>query len=214
VLDLPELRVPTGARLFLHGPSGSGKTTLLGLVAGVLRADAGQVRVLGEELRGLSASRRDALRGARMGYIFQSFNLIPYLTARENILLPLRMNRARAARIDGDLLGEVRQMAARLGIEELLDVRPGGLSVGEQQRVAAARALVGRPDLVIADEPTSALDADLRDRFLDLLFDAVEAGGATLLFVSHDRALEPRFSEALSLLELNRVTPRRRRLES
>ncbi len=205
VLDIERLEVPAGERVFLHGPSGSGKTTLLGLLAGVLRADAGAVRILGTDLSSLSGARRDAFRGEKLGYIFQMFNLIPYLSALDNIILPCRVSSARRARVRGSLEEEARRLAGRLEIGSLLNARPGELSVGQQQRVAAARALMGRPQLVVADEPTSALDADRRDLFLDLLFDSCREAGASLLFVSHDRGLEPRFDRGLSLGEVNRA---------
>ncbi len=206
VLDIESLTVPSGSTVFLHGPSGSGKTTLLGLIAGVLHAGTGSVQVLGEEMTTLSGSRRDALRGGRMGYIFQMFNLIPYLSARENITLPCRLSRERRARVKGDLDGAAEALAERLEIGGELARRPGELSVGQQQRVAAARALLGAPDLVVADEPTSALDADRRARFLELLFESCREAGATLLFVSHDRSLEPLFQESLALGEVNRAS--------
>jgi putative ABC transport system ATP-binding protein len=205
VLDLDDLTVPAGERVFLHGPSGSGKTTLLGILAGVLRADAGEVRILGTDLTRLSGGKRDAFRGEHLGYIFQMFNLIPYLTAMDNITLPCRITSARRARVRGDLETEARRLARSLEIEDLLDALPGQLSVGQQQRVAAARALMGRPDLLVADEPTSALDSDRRDAFLNLLFDSCRESGTTLLFVSHDRGLEGRFDRALSLPALNRA---------
>ena len=140
-----------------------------------------------------------------MGYIFQMFNLIPYLTALENITLPCRMSGARRARVDGNLDDAARGLADRLEITGHLRQRPGELSVGQQQRVAACRALLGSPELVVADEPTSALDHDRRTRFLELLFDSCDSVGATLLFVSHDRTLEGMFDRALSLPEVNRV---------
>jgi putative ABC transport system ATP-binding protein len=208
VLDIERLVVPAGERVFLHGASGSGKTTLLGLLAGVLQADRGAVRVLGTDLSSLSSARRDAFRGENLGYIFQMFNLIPYLSAMENITLPCQMSRERRARVRGSLEEEARSIAGRLEIASLLEARPGELSVGQQQRVAAARALMGRPRLVVADEPTSALDADRRDVFLDLLFDSCREAGTTLLFVSHDRSLEDRFDRSLSLADVNRAMVR------
>jgi putative ABC transport system ATP-binding protein len=209
VLQVPELRVERGERLFIYGPSGSGKTTLLGLVSGVLRADAGAVRVLGSDFSTLSNGRRDAFRAAHIGYIFQLFNLIPYLSVQENILLPCRVSRVRRARL-GDASPDeaARRLAASLGIDALLHEGVTKLSVGQQQRVAAARALIGAPELVIADEPTSALDSDRRETFLQLLFERCTAADATLLFVSHDRQLEHMFDRALSLADLNRAAVR------
>jgi putative ABC transport system ATP-binding protein len=205
VLHVEDLHVAPGSRVFLFGPSGSGKTTLLGLVTGVLRAQEGAVRILGTDLSSLSGARRDAFRGERLGYIFQMFNLVPYLSAMENILLPCQISRARRARIRGSLEEEARRLAGRLDIVPLLNRKPGELSVGQQQRVAAARALMGRPRLVVADEPTSALDADRRELFLDLLFDVCAEAEASLLFVSHDRSLERRFDASLDLTVLNRA---------
>jgi putative ABC transport system ATP-binding protein len=209
VLHVPELRVERGERVFIFGPSGSGKTTLLGLVAGVLRADSGAVRVLDTDLAALSNRKRDALRAAHIGYIFQMFNLIPYLTVEENILLPCRVSAERRARLGGESPeAAARRLAASLAIDALMDEGVTKLSVGQQQRVAAARALIGAPELVIADEPTSALDSDRREGFLQLLFERCGDAGATLLFVSHDRQLEHMFDRALSLADLNRVAPR------
>jgi putative ABC transport system ATP-binding protein len=204
VLHVPELLIPRGERVFIYGPSGSGKTTLLGLVAGVLRADSGAVRVLGTDLAALSNRRRDALRAAHIGYIFQIFNLIPYLSVEENIVLPCRVSAERRARLGAESPeAAARRLASSLGIDAVMGEGVTKLSVGQQQRVAAARALIGAPELVIADEPTSALDSDRRESFLQLLFDQCAEAGATLLFVSHDRHLEHMFDRALSLSELN-----------
>ena len=205
VLDIPSLHVPPREKVFLFGPSGSGKTTLLGVIAGVLEAQSGAVRVMGEDLRALSGARRDALRGARMGYIFQLFNLLPYLSVIDNITLPCRLHPARTARLNGASPDSAaRDLAQQLDIAELLREPARELSVGQQQRVAAARALMGNPELVIADEPTSALDHDHRAQFLETLFQCCQRAGSTLLFVSHDRSLEPMFDRALSLPALQR----------
>jgi putative ABC transport system ATP-binding protein len=206
VLAIDSLRIARGETVFLHGPSGSGKTTLLGLLAGVLQATAGTVRILGADFSRLSGGERDAFRARHLGYVFQMFNLIPYLSVRENILLPLRLEPARRARIGGQSLdAAAAEMAAQLDIAGYLDAPVTQLSVGQQQRVAAARALIGAPELVIADEPTSALDADRRERFLELLFASCARARAALVFVSHDRALEPMFSRVVSLASLNRA---------
>lgn len=204
VLEGCDLVLKAGERVFLFGPSGSGKTTLLSLITGILRPDSGTVRVLGEDMGTLTSSARDELRGSRMGYIFQMFNLLPYLTAMENILLPCRMNPLRAARVP-ELAEEAHHLMEKLGIYSLRDVHPYHMSVGQQQRVAAARALLGSPDLIIADEPTSALDADYRQRFLELLFENTEKSSAAILFVSHDRALASLFDRQISLPRINRA---------
>ncbi len=205
VLDIAAMRIARRERVFLYGPSGSGKTTLLGVLAGVLVPREGTVRVLGEELGRLTSSRRDAFRAQHIGYIFQMFNLIPYLSVVDNITLPCRLDAGRRARVRGDLDQAAVALAARLEIEELIRSPVTDLSVGQQQRVAAARALLGAPELVVADEPTSALDADRRQRFLELLFQSCEEAGSTLIFVSHDRSLEPLFDRAISLPDVNRA---------
>lgn len=202
VLTNLNMTVGAGEKVFLFGPSGSGKTTLLSLVTGILRSQRGSVTVLGEHMNSLGASQRDELRGSRIGYIFQMFNLLPYLTAFENILLPCRMNSLRRARIESPEK-EAEDLLKRLGIEALRDALPYKMSVGQQQRVAAARALLGSPDLVIADEPTSALDSDFRERFLELLFENTDRSNAAVLFVSHDRSLAPLFDRKLSLPDIN-----------
>ncbi|MEQ9363671.1 MAG: ATP-binding cassette domain-containing protein, partial [Leptospirales bacterium] len=160
VLDVPEFTVARGERVFLFGPSGSGKTTLLGLLGGVLEIPGdGRVRVLGQDLGAMSSAARDAFRGGHMGYIFQMFNLIPYLTVLENIVLPCRLNPVRRARLGGrDETKVAAELADHLGIADYIHESVTRLSVGQQQRVAAARALIGDPKLIIADEPTSALD--------------------------------------------------------
>lgn len=206
VLDIPELLVPRGERVFLHGPSGSGKTTLLGIIAGVLLPTAGTVAVLGNELTAMPQGRRDALRGEHLGYLFQLFNLLPWLSVTENVTLPVELHPARRDRLGSDSPRDAAHLLLRrLDLGEYLHVPVGELSVGQQQRVAAARALIGRPDLLIADEPTSSLDADRRNAFLDLLFAECATAGSTLLFVSHDLSLGSRFDRQLSLPELNRA---------
>lgn len=210
LLDIPALRLQAGESLFLKGPSGSGKTTLLGLLGGVQKADRGSIRLLGQELGALSQGQRDRFRVDHTGYIFQQFNLLPFLSVRENVELPCRFSRSRAQRA-GQRYGSVDKAAAsllaHLGLKDpaLLARRADSLSIGQQQRVAAARALIGQPELVIADEPTSALDADTREAFIRLLFAECCAAGSSLLFVSHDQSLAPLFDRQLSLAELNRA---------
>lgn len=206
ILDIPDLKISSGERIFLYGPSGSGKTTLLGILAGVLSAKTGTVDVLGRNLISMTPSQRDAFRGSHIGYIFQLFNLIPYLSVVENITLPCRLSAERRKRLNGKpLLDAARDVANHLGISHLLSENVVNLSVGQQQRVAAARALIGTPELVIADEPTSSLDHDHRERFIELLFENCKEAGSTLIFVSHDRTLMPLFDRAISLPEVNRA---------
>jgi putative ABC transport system ATP-binding protein len=198
-----DLRLATGERLFISGPSGSGKSTLLGLVAGILTPTAGDIEIGGRALSRLSGPARDRLRGDDVGYIFQQFNLVPYLSALDNALLPcgfskVRRRRALAAAASpaeaaGDLL-------ARLGIpRELWARKAARLSVGQQQRVAAARALVGSPPLLIADEPTSALDEETGLAFLKLLLKECARAEASLMFVSHDSRLAGEFGRRFTL---------------
>lgn len=211
LLDIPRFRLEAGERLFLKGPSGSGKTTLLGLLGGVQVAQRGRVSLLGHDLGRLSAGARDRLRVEHSGYIFQQFNLLPFLAVRDNVELPCRFSARRAARATarhGSVATAASELLERLGLGRALHGRRADqLSIGQQQRVAAARALIGQPELVIADEPTSALDADSRAAFLDLLFAECRAAGASLLFVSHDRSLAPLFDRALDLAEINRAQP-------
>jgi putative ABC transport system ATP-binding protein len=206
LLRIDELLIDEGERVFLYGPSGSGKTTLLGLIAGVLGADTGSVRVLEKDLSSLSPSARDRHRGSEMGYIFQSFNLIPYLSVSENIALPCQVHAGRMKRITASTLdGEVSRIARRLDLGGFLHRPVTKLSTGQQQRVAIARAVIGAPRLVIADEPTSSLDRDRQESFLRLLIEVCNEASATLLFVSHDSSLMSRFERHISVPEINRV---------
>jgi putative ABC transport system ATP-binding protein len=205
-LDVAALRIKAGESIFLHGPSGSGKSTLLSLIGGVVSPSRGRVEVLGQDLTAMRMRARDRFRAAHIGFIFQLFNLVPYLTALDNILLPCRFAPDRRRRIAGEPADEARRLAARLDLDAELLARPAAnLSVGQQQRVAAARALIGRPGLIVADEPTSALDADRQQAFVDLLLAECEASGASLLFVSHDARLAAHFSRSLDLASINRA---------
>ncbi len=205
-LAIDALDLPAGRTVFLHGPSGCGKSTLLGLMAGVLQAREGTVSLLGQDWAALPAGRRDQRRADHVGVIFQQFNLLPYLSVLDNVLLPTRFSARRATRCEDRPAASASALLQRVGLGEALHGRRAdALSVGQQQRVAAARALIGRPDLVIADEPTSALDAALRDGFMDLLLSECTAAGSTLVFVSHDERLAARFDERLSLPQLNRA---------
>jgi putative ABC transport system ATP-binding protein len=196
---IDSLEMRAGERVFLRGPSGSGKSTLLSLVAGILLASEGRVGLMGTEWAALSASRRDAFRADHVGYIFQQFNLLPYLSVLENATLGCRFSRRRAARA-GDARREARQLLERAGLAPDLWARKATeLSVGQQQRVAAARALAGRPELVLADEPTSALDEDLRESFMALLLERCAEAGSALLFVSHDARLAALFDRVVDM---------------
>jgi putative ABC transport system ATP-binding protein len=207
VLDIEGFSLAEGERVFLRGPSGSGKSTLLGLISGVLDVQSGTLRVLSKDMGALKTSARDALRAGEMGVVFQMFNLVPYLSVLENVTLPLQFSRTRKTRIEGDVRDEAKRLLARLGLdgENIIKRRVSDLSVGQQQRVAAARALIGSPRLILADEPTSALDADARNRFIELLSEEARRSSAALLFVSHDASLASLFDRALDLGTLNRA---------
>lgn len=211
LLDIPSLQLAAGESLFLRGPSGSGKTTLLGLLGGVQTPQRGRVSLLGQDLTVLSQGRRDRFRVDHTGYIFQQFNLLPFLSVQQNVELPCRFSALRAQRAlarHGSVAQAATVLLEHLGLaaNDVLQRKAASLSIGQQQRVAAARALIGQPELVIADEPTSALDADTREVFIRLLFDECRAAGAGLLFVSHDQSLAPLFDRSASLAELNLAT--------
>jgi putative ABC transport system ATP-binding protein len=207
-LDIAEFVVGRGESVFLHGESGSGKSTLLALLGGVLVPQAGSIRVLDTELTQLAASRRDRFRVDHTGFIFQQFNLIPYLSMQDNVLLPCRFSSRRAGRAlarSATLAAEARRLLGELDLDPSLWQRPvTQLSVGQQQRVGAARALIGAPELVIADEPTSALDAARQAAFLDLLAKECALAGAALVFVSHDARLASHCARSVALTELQR----------
>ena len=208
LFNLPELLVKQHDHVFLQGPSGSGKSTLLALVGGILVSESGTLKVLGTEIKSLSSSARDSFRVDHIGFIFQLFNLLPYLSIEENVMLPLcfsKLRAKRAGRTKIDQVNETHRLLKALALgEQLAEKSPvTELSVGQQQRVAAARALIGNPELIIADEPTSALDADLRHSFLELLFSECKKAGSTLLFVSHDSSLSELFKRKISMDEIN-----------
>ncbi len=209
MLDIESLQIVQGEQLFIAGPSGSGKSTLLNLLAGVITPQRGRVQVLGQRLENLTGAERDQFRADHIGFIFQLFNLIPYLSVVENVILPCgfsRLRRDKALHKGGSLQAEALRLLQHLDLDDpqLLKRPVTELSVGQQQRVAAARALIGAPDLLIADEPTSSLDSDLRERFISLLFEECRRSGTTLIFVSHDTTLQPLFSRSLQLSQINR----------
>lgn len=202
-LNIDRLHLPAGSSLFVRGPSGSGKSTLLNLLAGVLVPTQGVIRVLDQPLSQQSGKMRDRFRADHIGYIFQQFNLLPYLSVIDNVMLPCRLSRRRQEKALSEaesLTAAAADRLTRLNIPEALwHQRVSALSVGQQQRVAAARALMGLPELVIADEPTSALDQDNVDNFMDVLTGQCQALGSALVFVSHDRHLARWFDQELEL---------------
>lgn len=205
MLHLPKLIVKKGEHLFIQGPSGSGKTTLLNLLTGINLPNSGVVRVLGTPLAQLSGTQRDQFRADHLGVIFQQFNLLPYLSILENVQLPCGFSQRKKVNA-GNIQETAVRLLAHLGIpQSLLDKPVSKLSVGQQQRTAVARALIGGPEVVIADEPTSALDSDNRDRFMELLFQETEAQQSTLIFVSHDQHIAKQFNQVINLTEINQV---------
>lgn len=207
LIDIGHFTINKGESIFLRGPSGSGKSTLLGLIGGVLTPDAGSVSIGGIDISDITAGRRDQIRADHLGIIFQQFNLLPYLSVIQNCILPCRFSATRkqkAIDMSGCVNAAAQNLVKALGLSEEHLARPvRELSVGQQQRVAVARALIGGPDLIIADEPTSALDHDNRDRFIELLNSQREVFGSSLLFVSHDSTLASHFDRAESLTDLN-----------
>ena len=200
-IDSFELR--RGERLLLLGPSGSGKSTFLSLLAGIIVPQSGRIEVLGTDTAALGGAARDRFRAAHFGIIFQMFNLLPYGSVIDNVTLPLSFSSERNKRAGGDSnrVPAAIRLLTGLGLERSLidDAKAASLSVGQQQRVAAARALIGAPEIIVADEPTSALDRNLQIAFLDLLFAESAAAGSSIVMVSHDESLSPRFDRTLRL---------------
>jgi putative ABC transport system ATP-binding protein len=205
-LAIDRFAVPARERLLLIGPSGSGKSTFLGLICGILTPQAGRIEILGRDIAPMSAAARDAYRAEHFGIIFQMFNLLPYGTVIDNVLLPLSFAPERRRRVTAKAAAEqeAARLLGRLGLaaELVRGSSAARLSVGQQQRVAAARALIGAPELIVADEPTSALDRDRQAAFLELLFSETSEAGATLIMVSHDESLAARFDKVMRLDEI------------
>ncbi|MGF1697398.1 ABC transporter ATP-binding protein [Vibrio kyushuensis] len=206
ILDIPEFSIQEGEHVFIKGPSGCGKSTLLGLLTGINQVQQGQVDVLGTEIRTLNPSLRDKFRADNIGYIFQQFNLLPYLSVIENVILPCQFSTQRKKQLQQSPEQEAKELLTRLHLpQELLNKPVIELSIGQQQRVAAARALIGSPKLIIADEPTSALDHENRSAFIELLMEQANLAKSTLVFVSHDPTLEALFDRSINLKQLNKA---------
>ncbi len=201
-IAVPEFGVTRGETVLLLGESGSGKSTLLSLICGTILADSGTVSVNGTDLKTLSGGSRDRFRAEQIGVIFQQFNLLPFGSVMDNILLPLRFAPDRRKRCV-DPRQQATELCQKLGLPEGVETsKAANLSVGQQQRVAVARALIGEPPVLIADEPTSSLDETAQANFLDLMFDQVKAQGSTLLMVSHDPRLGERFDRVVRMPEI------------
>ncbi len=203
-LSIDHFGIQKHEKIFLHGPSGSGKSTLVGLICGTIRPISGEVYLNEKNLTDLSGSQVDRHRADNIGIIYQMFNLLPYLSALENVLLPLEFSKTRKQKVGAskeECRNEASRLFANLGLDAINDgnAKPGELSVGQQQRVAAARALIGAPRLIIADEPTSALDFENQKNFLDLLFSEVENSNSSLLMISHNPSLAKHFDRSIAL---------------
>lgn len=205
-LAIDALLVDAGETLFLHGSSGCGKSTLLSAIAGVIDLPEGKVHVMDQDVAGFRGGARDRFRVDHIGIVFQAFNLVPWLSAVENVLLPCTFSRRRRTRAGSDPAATARRLLNELGLSDiaLSSTQSKDLSVGQQQRVAAARALIGAPELILADEPTSSLDEDAKMAFLNLLIRECEEARAALIFVSHDRSLEGHFDRSLDFRDVNR----------
>jgi len=206
ILDVEKFDLHAQEKVMLRGPSGSGKSTLLSAIAGVIDVPETSVHVAGTDVGGLSGSDRDRFRADHLGIIFQVFNLLPWLSAVDNVLLPCRFSARRRKNVVEDPMKAAMRLLGELGLTDrkLLNGPASALSIGQQQRVAAARALIGSPEVVLADEPTSALDEEAKDAFVELLLKECNESGASLLFVSHDRTLEKHFDRTVELNILNR----------
>ncbi len=200
--SVPDFIVDAGETVLLLGESGSGKSTLLSLICGTISPDKGKVHVAGTDITALSGGARDQFRAEKIGVIFQQFNLLPFGTVADNILLPLRFAPERRKR-SGNAKAKAEELCAELGLpKDVLHANANSLSVGQQQRVAVARALIGLPPLIIADEPTSALDANSQMAFLDLLFEQTSVHNTALLMVSHDPRLADRFDRLVHMEDI------------
>ena len=194
-LNIPSFALAETERLAVVGPSGSGKTTLLNLIAGILVPQTGRIDVAGTDIAALSEAQRRRFRASSIGFVFQDFALLDYLSARQNILYPFRITPALT--LDGDVRDRAEALAVSCGIGDKLDRHPSALSQGEQQRVAICRALVTQPKLILSDEATGNLDPDSKARIMDLLFAQAAEAGAAVLAVTHDHELLPRFERVL-----------------
>ncbi|MDV7105646.1 ABC transporter ATP-binding protein [Vibrio sp. TH_r3] len=199
------LEINQNEHVFIKGPSGSGKSTLLGLLTGIMSPQQGKVQILATDISQLKQNQRDKFRADHIGYIFQQFNLLPYLSVIDNVILPCHFSKIRKKNVAGDLKAKAIHLLDRLHLDTNLLHKPIiELSIGQQQRVAAARALIGQPELLIADEPTSALDFDNRSAFIELLMEEAKQANSTLIFVSHDPTLESLFDTSIHLNQLNK----------
>ena len=207
-LKLDQFELAKGESVLLTGPSGSGKSTLLGMICGTLVPNSGSISILGQSLNALSGPARDRFRADHIGIIFQMFNLLPYLSILDNVLIPLHFSKKRnlqAGGIEQTRKDEAKRILTELGLGQMNQQKTVDLSVGQQQRVAAARAFIGAPEIIIADEPTSSLDEGRQADFMDLLFAQKAKSKASLLMVSHDLRLSDRFDRVVHLEDICQI---------
>ena len=202
-LSVPELEIATGEQLAVVGPSGSGKTTLLNLIAGILSPEHGDLVVMDQEMNRLNDGQKRAFRLRRIGMVFQSFELLDYLSVVDNILLPLRIGSGKVGTTDRQ---RATELAQQMGIGDKLDRRIDQLSQGERQRAAVCRALLLRPPLILADEPTGNLDPANKGVVLSLLLEYATSNDATVVTVTHDQNLLSRFSRVIDFDALNQAS--------
>ena len=199
---VPNLEIKKGEKVLLLGESGSGKTTLLSLMCGFLNPLSGNISINGNTINQLSSKTRDEYRADNIGIIFQQFNLLPYANVVDNVLLPLYFSKVRSNYVSNKK-EKVIELFKQLRLpDDIAQFRASSLSMGQQQRVAVARALIGNPSLIIADEPTSSLDADAQKIFLNLMFEQISENNSTLLMVSHDKSLSNQFDRLIDINEI------------
>lgn len=196
VVDVPQFSLGEAEQAALKGGSGSGKTTFLNMIAGILRADKGSIKLAGDEIATAGEARRDSLRARNIGYVFQTFNLLQGYSALENVEMGMRFGRG----IDRN---RAKELLTRMGLSERMDYKPRQLSVGQQQRVAVARALANKPRLVLADEPTGNLDRARAIEALQLIREICSENGAALLLVSHDEEILQQFENMRDFADIN-----------
>ncbi len=202
VLDIHHWEVQRGERVFLQGESGSGKSTLLGLLAGLQTPTQGDVSILGTKISALGSRQRDVFRARNLGVVFQQFNLIPYLSALENVLLAAQFGQTNAR----ESSGRATELLERVNLSKQLHTRKSAeLSIGQQQRVAIVRALINLPSLLLVDEPTSALDHANRDAFLELILEVAAERQCAMVFVSHDPSIGQFFDAKVALSDLSQA---------
>ena len=199
---VPKLEVGRGKKVLFLGESGSGKTTLLSLICGFLEPLSGSIYINDKIISDLTSTNKDKYRSDNIGIIFQQFNLLPYANVIDNIILPLYFSKQRSKKVENKINAAMNLCDQLRLPESILNQKASNLSVGQQQRVAVARALIGSPSIIVADEPTSSLDTEAQELFLDLMFDQISKNSSTLLMVSHDKSLTNYFDQVIDINEI------------